>query len=776
MRERDLLALEFDKVLHLLAGCAVSSAGHEACLLLSPEIRSDKVEEESERTWQFFRLLEQQLTMPLREFPDIRPSLEWAAHVGSTLEGQRLLQILEIMALSRALATFFRRQAGGYDRLRDLPERLLSFPDLEDTLRHCLDDTGQLKDEASPALRSLRRRVRALGEEIEQRLHSVLRSSQAKDVVTDQYITVRNNRFVIPVRPNFHTRLQGIVQDRSGSGETVFIEPLFAVELNNRLLLTRREVEAEEQRLYLWLTDLVREELPRLANTFVALVDVDVLHAKMTLARKHRCSKPQFGGAGVHLRNARHPLLLATGKPVTPIDLLLPEGKIGLIITGPNTGGKTAALKTLGLLCLMAQSGMLIPAEDESKLPVFCGVFADIGDAQSLEHSLSTFSAHIRNVADILQELAPPALVLFDEPGGGTDPAEGGALACGLLTHLEGRGVHVAASTHLAPVKLLALAERTYQVAAVEFDLDTLTPHYQLRYDIVGQSLGLPMARRLGLPEEVCQAAEATLSSESRQLSQAIAQLEETRSAFEQERAQALEERTQATAFRKQQQAILEELDTKKQRLWRDELTEAKTLVRRLREEGREIIGRVRADQARSRQELADFLRTQQQHITAKEHELRPVLAEATEPPQVGDEVEVHDGKIRGELVAIQGDRVRIRRGTLTFEARLNQIRKAGGVKDEKPARAIVTNATASTPELNLLGLRVHEALPQLESFLDRALLEQRTSVRIVHGMGTGALRRAVREYLANSRYCSSYSEPSRAEGGGGVTLAELTI
>ncbi len=776
MRERDLLALEFDKVLHLLAGCTLSSAGYEACLSISPFTDLDEVEAASERTWQFFRLLEEQLTMPIREFPDIRPALEWANHAGAALEGQRLLQILDVMALSRALATFFRRQAGNYNRLRDLPERLVSFPTLEDTLRRCLDETGQLKDEASPELRSLRRRVRALSEEIEQRLHNVLRSSQAKDVVTDQYITIRNNRFVIPVRPNFHTHLQGIVQDRSGSGETLFIEPLFAVELNNRLLLTRKEIEAEEQRLYLWLTDLVREELPRLESAFSVLVEVDVLHAKMQLARKYHCSKPRFGGAEVRLRNARHPLLLATGKPVIPIDLLLPEGKTGLIITGPNTGGKTAALKTLGLLCLMAQSGMLIPAEDESKLPVFCGVFADIGDAQSLEQSLSTFSAHVRNVADILQEMTPPALVLFDEPGGGTDPAEGGALACGLLTHLEERDVHIAASTHLAPVKLLALAEKTYQVAAVDFDLDTLTPHYQLRYNTVGQSLGLPMARRLGLPEEVCKAAEATLSSEARQLSQAITQLEEMRAAFEHEHTRALEESAQAAALRNQQQVLLAELDAKKQRLWREELAEAKTLVRRLREEGREAVARVRENQTRARQEFADFLRKQQQRIAAKEQELIPVSTETSEPPQIGDEVEIRDGKIRGELVAIQGDRVRIRRGGLTFEARLNQIRKAGAAKPDKPTRTTITNATASTSELNLLGLRVHEALPQLEAFLDRALLEQRPSVRIVHGMGTGALRRAVREFLAHSRYCSSYSEPSRAEGGGGVTVAELTI
>jgi DNA mismatch repair protein MutS2 len=776
MRERDLLALEFDKVLQLLAGCTLSSAGHEACLALSPHISVGLVEAESERTWQLFRLLEEQLTMPMREFPDIRSSLAWAAHLGAALEGQKLLQVLDIIALSRALAAFFRRHASQYDQLRRFPEALVTFPTLEDTLRRCLDETGQLKDEASPELRSLRRRVRALGEELEQRLHHLLRSSQAKDVIADQYITIRNNRFVIPVRPNFHARLQGIVQDRSGSGETVFIEPIFAVELNNRLLLSRKEVEAEEHRLYLWLTELVREELPRLESVFATLVEVDVLHAKVLLAQKHRCSKPRFGGGEVRLRNARHPLLLATGKPVTPIDLLLPEGKTGLIITGPNTGGKTAALKTLGLLCLMAQSGLLIPAEDESRLPIFHDVFADIGDAQSLEHSLSTFSAHIRNVTEILRALTPPALVLFDEPGGGTDPAEGGALASGLLTYLKGRGVHVVASTHLTPVKLLALADDSYQVAAVGFDLDTLTPRYQLHYHTVGQSLGLAMARRLELPEEVCQAAEAAIPSEARQLSRAIAQLEETRAVFEREHAQAVAEREQATALRNQQRALLVELEDKRRRLWRDELAEAKTLVRRLRDEGREVMARMRAAQPRARQELTELLHEQRQLIAAKEQELHPTSVESLEPPQIGDEVEIRDGKISGELLAIQGDRARVRRGSLTFEVPLNQLRKAMRDKRTAQVRILVDKATPSAGELNLLGLRVHEALPRLEAFLDQALLEQRSSVRIVHGMGTGALRRAVRDFLAGSPYCSSYNEAPRAEGGGGVTIAELTV
>ena len=259
-------------------------------------------------------------------------------------------------------------------------------------MSRCLDENGTLKDTASPPLRSLRRQVHSLGEDIEQRLHRTLRSSEAKDVVTDQFVTIRNNRFVIPVRPTFQVRLAGVVQDRSGSGETVFIEPLFAVELNNRLLLAHKEVAAEEHRILLWLTALVREQLDPLKQAFATLTEIDVLYAKVVFAQKYGATKPHFGAA-IQLRSAKHPLLLAAGKPVVPIDLILPHEKRGLIITGPNTGGKTVALKTLGLICLMAQTGFLIPTDEANELPIFRSVFADIGDAQSLEQSLSTFSA-----------------------------------------------------------------------------------------------------------------------------------------------------------------------------------------------------------------------------------------------------------------------------------------------------------------------------------------------------------------------------------------------
>ena len=783
MRERDLLALEFDKVLQLLADCALSSAGQEACLALRPQIAEPFVKEDSERTWQCFRVVEERLSLPLGSFPDIRPTFEWADHGGAALEGQKLLDILAVVTRSRLLATFFRRDAAGFDRLRGYAGRLPALPDLEAALQRCLDENGTLKDAASPALRSLRRQVHSLGEDIEQRLQRTLRSSEAKDVVTDQFITIRNNRFVIPVRPNFQARLAGIVQDRSGSGETVFIEPLFAVELNNRLLLAHKEVAAEEHRILLWLTALVREHLDQLKQAFATLTEIDVLHAKVVFAQKYGATKPHFGSA-IQLRSAKHPLLLASDKPVVPIDLLLPNNKRGLIITGPNTGGKTVALKTLGLICLMAQTGFLIPTDEANELPVFRGVFADIGDAQSLEQSLSTFSAHITNVSEILAALSEPALVLFDEPGGGTDPAEGGALANGLLTFLKERHVALAIATHLSPVKLFTLVDGSYQIAAVAFDLDTLQPQYQLQYDVMGQSLGLPMARRLGLPEEVCRAAEATLSAEARQFSEALARLEAASVTLERERTQLQAEREQATALRMRGQRLLAEAEEKRRQVWQDEVREAKLLVRRVREEGREVIAQLRKNlqtpqvsPGSVRRDLAQFLHEQEKGLKAKEQIFRTERVSDMPPPQIGDEVEIRKGKIQGTLLTINGTKARIRRGGMTFEVPTAQIAPMRAAPKQKQARVrvAVEHAASSRPEINLLGLRVREALPRLEIFLDRAILSNQSSVRIVHGMGSGALRRAVREYLSDSPYCASFDEAPRHEGGGGATVAELS-
>ena len=409
-------------------------------------------------------------------------------------------------------------------------------------------------------------------------------------------------------------------------------------------------------------------------------------------------------------------------------------------------------------------------------------MFADIGDAQSLEHSLSTFSAHITNVRDMLATLAEPALLLLDEPGGGTDPAEGGALANGLLTVLKDRRVSLALATHLSPVKLFAVGDGSYQIAAVAFDLETLQPRYQLQYDVMGQSLGLPLARRLGLPEAVCRAAEAALSAEARQFSEALTRLEATSISLERERTRIQSEREQVTAQRARQERLVAETEEKCRQLWQDEAREAKLLVRRVREEGREVIAQLRKNlqtpqtpPGEARRDLSRFLRERHKEIAAKEQTFQTEPVTDTPPPQIGDEVEIRGGKIRGTLLTLNGSKARVRRGGTTFEVPVVQVRRTSEKKPAPGVRVAVDHAPPSQPEINLLGLRVREALPRLEVFLDHAILNNQSSVRIVHGMGTGALRRAVRAYLSDSPYCASFNEAPRSEGGGGATVAELS-
>ncbi len=683
MRDRDLQTLEFDKVVQLLSACALSSAGQEACLGLRPQTEMERVEAESHRAWQFFRLLAEFPAFPFQSFPDVRSSLQWAVHEGAVLTGQQLLEVLELLRLSRILASFFQRLPEGYEPLGDLLTRLSAFPELEDSLNRCLTSEGQLTDDASPELSMLRARRRSLTQEIEQRLQRLVRTPALREAIADHYVTLRNNRFVIPIRASRHGQVPGVVQDRSASGETLFVEPFFAVELNNRLLLTKKEEEAEEQRVLLQLTALVRSEHVQLESVFATLTEIDVLYATAALARKQQGTKPNFGGSEIRLRDARHPLLLGTRKTVAPIDLLIPAGKSGLLITGPNTGGKTVALKTVGLLCLMAQSGMLIPVAADNRLPIFRGIFADIGDPQSLEQNLSTFSAHLQNIVDIAHHLCAPALLVLDDPGGGTDPAEGGALACGLFTYFKACGALVIAATHLMSVKLFAMRDGTYQVAAVDFEVETLTPHYQLRYDSVGQSLGLAIARRLGIPEAACAAAEAALAPDTRQLTQVLTTLHDTQAALDRERAAATTERERLTALRHRQEALVNELEEKKQRV-AEELSAAKHYVHTLRREGR-AFKKSQRDHATSlllagantRQECTQDS-FQQKVIPASKDDA--VLMAATDARssslQIGDEVEAQARHIRGELVALRGDRARIRQLGVIFDVPLTQIRK----------------------------------------------------------------------------------------------------
>lgn len=801
VRPVDLDNLEFARLLEAVAAYAASESGREACLALRPATEPHVVRDELARVEQM-RAITDEEAAPLGAFPDIRPHLAVSATPGARLSGRELKEVAATLSTVRQMRGFIRARAAGHPLLLRYLGSLHPLPELDKLLASALDEEGELRDNASPTLRALRRELRELRADIERRLSRLLRQGQGSSAIAEDYVMVRNGRFVVPVRAQAASELPGIVQDRSASGETLFVEPLFAVEANNRLLIAAREEAEEEARILAEITAAVGAEREALGEAFAALTELDTLLARVAFARRHRAVCPAVGEESVRLGQARHPLLELTGRAVTPIDVVLDADTRLLVISGPNTGGKSVALKTLGLAVLMAQSGIPILADRDTQLPVFDAVYTDIGDPQNVAGDLSTFSGHVRNVVDVLRGAGERSLVLLDEPGTGTDPEDGAALARVLLDELLRRRCRVLATTHFQSVKAFALARPGAEVAAVDFDPETFAPRYRLIYRSIAPSLGLQMARRLGFPEQLLDAAEREREHLGADLVAAASALEAERRRYDEEARAAAAERERLAAARAEQEALLEELRDKRRRRWADELEAARRFAEELRREGQRML-----DEARRRpQELGRRLRElgneQRARISEQVRALAsaPSAAEGQEPgsapPRVGDEVQVVGSGLRGRVESISGERARIVRGGVRFDVPLAQLRRIPGSAGS-PARASsgsgARRAPAPTPqvqvevepdeprsqpiamrEINLVGERVQSALHQLESFLDQAVLEDQTSVRIIHGMGTGALRDAIREYLASSPYVSRFEQADRRTGGGGATIAFL--
>jgi DNA mismatch repair protein MutS2 len=773
VRARDLETLEFPRVLDAVAAFARSPAGRDTVRALRPAATRDAAEDRLAAVGELVALAAEAGRAPTAEVPLLGPALAGAAPEGAALDARRLLDVRDVLATGRRVRAYLRRDPDRFPVLAGHAETLGELPAVERPLGRALDDTGQVRDDASPALATARRAARDLQGQMEARLVRLVRDPDLGNVVAEDYVTVRNGRFVVPVRTSAANAIPGVIQDRSASGETVFLEPLFAVELNNRLVLASKDVEAEERRVRAELTDLVREHAAALGAVERALADVDALAAAAEFAALHGCTRPVLGSDAIALPAARHPLLLGSGRPVVPVDLLVPADRRGLAITGPNAGGKTVALKTLGLAVLMAQAGLFIPAADGSRLPWFARVLADIGDEQSLDRDLSTFSGHVENLAAITGAAGPDAFVLLDEPGAGTDPVEGAALAVGLLEWLVARGPRVVFTSHFPQVKTFALSTALLDVAAFDVDATTGAPRFALSYHSVGQSLALPIARRHGLPAAVLETAERLLAGESRDLARAVARLEESRRAYEARRDDVERERAALAAALAETEALTADLRERQRRRWADDLEGSRRFVRDLEARGREVLEELR--QRPDPATLRSFVREARADVVERERAVLPPPAATGRAPVPGDTVEVAGHGIRGELVEIAGDRARIRRGGLRFEVAADRLR----VVQADPARARVAVHVAppgaDVPgEIDLTGQRAREALDALASFLDRAVRAGLAEVRVVHGLGTGALRRAVREFLAGSPYCAEWREAEPSAGGPGVTVARL--
>lgn len=794
MRSVDLGNLEFDRLLEAVAAHAASDSGREACLALFPATEVAVVREELARVEQFRTITEEEAP-PLGAFPDIRHALAISATPGARLGGKELVEIATTLSAVRRMRGFMRARAADHPLLMRFLDLLHPLPDLDRLLASTLDEEGEVRDGASPMLRALRRELRELRAEIERKLSRLVRQSSG---AADDYVTVRNGRFVVPVRAQSARELGGIVQDRSASGETLFVEPLFAVEPNNRLLIAAREEAQEVARILGELTAAISASREQLGEAFAALTELDTLAARVSFARRHRAHCPAVDEGEIRLGTARHPLLELTGRPVTDVDVILDADTHLLVISGPNTGGKSVALKTLGLAVLMAQSGIPVLADRDTTLPVFDAVWTDIGDPQNVAGDLSTFSGHVRNLVEVLEGATDRSLVLLDEPGTGTDPEDGAALARALLEELTRRRARVLATTHFQSVKAFALAYPGAQVAAVDFDPDTFAPRYRLIYRSIAPSLGLEMARRLGFPAALLDSAADDRGRLGVDLARAARALEDERRGYEEKARVASAERAELEESRAHYEELLAELREQKKRRWADELGEARRFAEELRREGQRLLDEARKqpeDQGRRLRDAAAAQRTrigeQQRALAGSDRaSLQALPGEA--PPRLGDEVQVVGSALRGRLESVSGARAQLSRGGVRFDVPLAQLRRIGGAAatQPKPPRATITRAAPDPQheagaeevtlpgmallELNLVGARVQPALVQLDAFLDRATLEGVGVVRIIHGMGTGALRDAVRESLGRSPYVSRFAQADRREGGAGATIAYL--
>ncbi len=777
MRERDLKALEFDKVVILVMETCASEPGRAATAAIRPSTDPAEVRGRLRASAEMVELRSHSGSLPISEFANQRPYLLAAARVGAILGGEALVKVRDFVVASRHVAGFLRSRVERFPHVGAMVRNLLAPKELADALLSALADDGLILDDASPELKRLRTRLRDERAELEARLMRSLSASGMESFVSDYIVTIRNRRFVLPMKLNYAERLEGIVQDRSVSGETLFVEPMWAVELNNRLMMLEREAEAEETRILARLTAMVGGYAEELQLTFDAMVALDGLNARAIFAERFKCVEPQIVDEGIDFIAARHPLLMTTGRDVIPIDVKIGAGQRGIVISGPNTGGKTVALKTLGLLSLMAQAGILIPAEVGSKATVFRSIFADIGDEQSIAANLSSFSGHIANLSEIIRSLLEPALVVLDEPGAGTDPAEGAALAIGLMNHLATRRCTLAIATHSTAVKLHAYSQVGFEAAAVDFDAERLTPLYRLKPHTIGQSYGLAVARRLGLPEEIVRAAEQSMGTGTIELSEALKRLDAERANLNSETEKLREhEASLARAEREAHQAAIaarERAESERKRL----RAEVVDLMDELRREGAAVIDELKT-RAKTRSDLRGFI----SDAAAKLDRLAPGPSAAPDsdaPLKVGDQVEI--GDIRGELTTLEAGRAVISRGGLRIEVAPERLRRSAALAEGPATREKMPAVTFSAEgiergELNLIGMRTADALRKVEEYLDNAFLTNRSEVRIIHGIGSGALRKAIAEYLETSPYCASFKQAEPHHGGAGATIVQLNL
>ena len=783
--EKSIQTLELPRVLEQLAACAVTQEGKEKSLSLRPMTDADDVHRAQEETSAAVELLVKKGSPGFSGIKPVGASLH-RADMGGSLNTRELLEIAAVLRCARNAKDY--GDSEEKTPISHLFHALTPNRTLEETITNSIVGEDELADSASSELATIRRHMRATEAKVRDILQKIISSDQSK-YLQEAIITIRSDRYVVPVKSEFKNSVPGLVHDVSSSGSTFFIEPMGVVKANNELreLLAREKKEIE--RILAELSAQCATYQEDIREDYQLLVWLDCIFARGQLSLKMNCTQPRLSDKFLRLRKARHPLL--DPKKAVANDLELGDTFDTLMITGPNTGGKTVTLKTMGLITLMAQCGLHIPARDDSTVRVFDRVLADIGDEQSIAQSLSTFSSHMTNIVGILGEADSSTLILFDELGAGTDPVEGAALAAAIIESARGLGAAVAATTHYAELKVYAMTTPGVENASCEFNVETLAPTYRLILGIPGKSNAFAISRRLGLPEYIIEKAAARLDAENVRFEDVLSRLEQQRQEMEQERSEAKRLKLEMEQSAAKAREYREKLEAERAKVVEKAQAEARQIIQQARDASDEAIAELK--EIKKRQDKLDW-----QQVNDSRAEARRLLNQAeaniggrapqpeAPPPTrdavAGDTVELVKMGTRATVLSVNKDgSLQLQAGILKITAKQNEVRVVEGkTASQKEARRIVARAqhtlhTAAVPsQVDLRGMMTDEAIAVLENFLDTAMMGKLETVTIIHGKGTGAVRNAVRTYLKRSRYVKSFRPGRYGEGEDGVTVAEL--
>ncbi|SJZ41570.1 DNA mismatch repair protein MutS2 [Pilibacter termitis] len=780
--------LEFGKIKAQLASYAVTKQGIDRIEKMKVLTKREKVQIQLEETEDGMKLLRTTGGIPVAVIENIQPHIK-RLEIGANLNGVELAQIAKMLRVSTEIARFFEEQKEKeveLFHLYDWAEKLVYHPEINRTLRQSVDEDGRILDEASVELTQIRRQILRTEGEIRTTLGELIRGKNAK-YLSDTIITQRSDRYVIPVKQEYKNVFGGVVHDSSASGQTVFVEPRAVLDLNNRLRQAQLAQRQEIERILAELSALLAPHTRELSNNSYVVSHMDIIEAKARLAKEMKAIVPKINEENhVSLFSARHPLI--DKKQVVANDLLLGKDFQAMVITGPNTGGKTITMKSLGLLQLMAQAGLAIPVAEESEIGIFTEIFADIGDEQSIEQSLSTFSSHMTNIVDILRKMDKNSLILFDELGAGTDPQEGSALAIAILDKVQAVGAYVVASTHYPELKVYGYNRIGVINASMEFDVESLKPTYRLLIGVPGRSNAFDISARLGLSGEIIQSAKDLVDEESQNINEMIHDLESRRKMAEQEFFEAranVEEAGGLLAelkemyhlFVEERERELEKARKQANSLLENSRDEAEKIISDLREKQKSI-GKVQIKEHELIEAKGAIDRLQHEEVLAKNKVLK--RAKKAKKLQSGDEVLVESYGQRGNLIRQNKDGSwQVQVGILKMNISENEMTPVAKEKQEtttftKVRSDVGTARKSVSSQLDLRGERYENALVELDSYLDSAILAGYPQVTIIHGKGTGALREGVWSALKNHRSVKKFEYAPASSGGNGATIVEF--